>query len=134
MWLIFAVSICAMFYCAVDIDNALGANSGTDIALVWAYVVFGIGVVAVIAAEVLGMLSDTSGLLRTAIAIVGVAILIAICWGLADGTPLNLIGYEGSDNTYTWLKIADTGIFMAYIALAVAGISILATEIYNMIK
>ena len=73
MWLIFAVSICAMFYCAVDIDNALGANSGTDIALVWAYVVFGIGVVAVIAAEVLGMLSDTSGLLRTAIAIVGVA-------------------------------------------------------------
>jgi hypothetical protein len=53
---------------------------------------------------------------------------------MADTTPLNMVGYEGNQNTESWLAIADTGMFLAYIFFAVAALSILVTEVYNRLK
>ena len=85
-------------------------------------------------AEIINILQDTKLLIKAGIVVAGLAALLGIFWALADGTPLNLVGYEGTDNTEFWLKVADTSIFTAYTAFGAAIVSILATEIYQMFK
>lgn len=117
-------------------DEALATADGswTGMVITWAIVVFAIGLIGAAGSYVVGALVDTSNLLKSAIAVVGAIALVAICWALADGTPLPLIGYEGSENVPFWLKIADTGLFLGYIAAVVAVISIVVSEVVQLFR
>jgi hypothetical protein len=66
---------------------------------------------------------------RTLIAL-GVMMLIGlITLALADGTPLKIIGYEGTDNVPGMLILTDVFIFTAYIVFGLSIFLVLFTEI-----
>lgn len=109
-------------------------NSWNEIALIFTVAVFGIAIIGVLVAEIMAAMSDVKSVVKGIIVLVGVVALIGICYAMADTTPLNMVGYEGNQNTESWLAIADTGMFLAYIFFAVAALSILVTEIYNRLK
>jgi hypothetical protein len=109
-------------------------NSWNEIALIFTVAVFGIAIIGVLVAEIMAAMSDVKSVVRGIIVLVGVVALIGICYAMADTTPLNMVGYEGNQNTESWLAIADTGMFLAYIFFAVAALSILVTEVYNRLK
>lgn len=117
-------------------DEALATADGswTGMVITWAIVVFAIGLIGAAGSYVVGAFVDTSNLLKSAIVVIGAVALVAICWALADGTPLPLIGYEGSENVPVWLKIADTGLFLGYIAAVVAVISIVVSEVVQLFR
>lgn len=137
MLLLMLISVVLMALSATEASNdsvAIAANSYTGIVITWAIVVFAIGLIGALLSYVIGAIVDTSNLLRTAIAVVGAIILVGACWTLADGTPLPLVGYEGSENVPFWLKIADTGLFLGYIAAVVAVVSIIVSEIIQLFR
>lgn len=109
-------------------------NSWNEIALIFTVAVFGIAIIGVLVAEIMAAMSDVKSVVKGIIVLVGVVALIGICYAMADTTPLNMVGYEGNQNTESWLAIADTGMFLAYIFFAVAALSILVTEVYNRLK
>jgi hypothetical protein len=53
---------------------------------------------------------------------------------LSDGTPLRIMGYEGSDNVPSMLKLTDTGLYTFYLLFGVAAFSIVATEVSRIFK
>ncbi len=133
MLLIAALSVIFIALSASEAEP-MADGSWTANIITWTVVVLVIGLGLAVISEALNAILDTKSLIKSVIALIGAAILIAIFWSLADGTPLNMIGYEGDQNTYGWLKIADTSIFTCYFALAVAAIAIVASEIINIFK
>lgn len=117
-------------------DDAIAGAEGswTGIVITWAVVVFAIGLIGAAASYVVGAIVDTSNLLKSAIVLVGAVVLVGVLWSLADGTPLPLIGYEGSENVPVWLKIADTGLFLGYISAVVAVVSIIVSEVVQLFR
>ncbi len=115
-------------------SEALVDGSATDMSIIWAAVLLGVGVVLAIASTVLATASDMKGLVKLGIGLVAAAVIIGIFWSISDDTPLNLVGYEGDQNQGAWLKVSDTGIFTAYLFLGGAVLSIVVTEIYQLFR
>lgn len=137
MILLMVISVILMGLSATEASNDISAVEGfeyTGIVITWAIVVFAIALLGAVLSYVVGAIVDTSNLLRTVIAVVGAVVLVGVCWALADGTPLPLVGYEGSENVPFWLKIADTGLFLGYIAAVVAVLSIVVSEIIQLFR
>ncbi len=133
MYVILALSVILVVLSASDGDP-MADGSATGIVISWTIAVLVIGIVGAIVSSLIGVIGDKKGLIRTGIGIVVGVVIILICWALSDSTPLVLPGYEGSENCYPWLNIADTGIFLFYIAAIGAVLTILGSEIYHMIK
>ena len=137
MLVLMLVSVVLMALSATEASDEVLAKadgSWTGIVITWAIVVFAIGLFGVIASYVVGAIVDTSNLLKSVITVVGAAVLVAVLWSLADGTPLPLVGYEGTENVPFWLKIADTGLFLGYIAAVVAVVSIIVSEVVQLFR
>ena len=56
------------------------------------------------------------------------AVLLFFTYQAGDGAPLSILGYDGSENTYHWLKIIDMWIYSIY-ALLVCLVLVLVTGI-----
>lgn len=136
MYVLLAISVIFVALAFANSDAAVAMEDGSVVewTLNWAKFMGIFAVVLVVIAEIINILQDTKLLIKAGIVVAGLAALLGIFWALADGTPLNLVGYEGTDNTEFWLKVADTSIFTAYTAFGAAIVSILATEIYQMFK
>lgn len=137
MILLMIISVILMAASAMEASNDIADINGfanTGNVITWAIVVFAMALVGAILSYVIGAIVDTSNLLRTVIAVVGAIVLVGVCWSLADGTPLPLVGYEGDENVPFWLKIADTGLFLGYIAAVVAVLSIIVSEVVQLFR
>ncbi|MCQ2227562.1 MAG: hypothetical protein MJZ01_06625 [Bacteroidales bacterium] len=137
MIVLMVLSVVLMALSATEASSdavAAADGSWTGTVITWAIVVFAIGLIGAAASYVVGAFVDTSNLLKSAIVVVGAVVLVGICWALADGTPLPLVGYEGSENVPFWLKIADTGLFLGYIAAIVAIVSIVVSEVVQLFR
>lgn len=71
------------------------------------------------------------------IGLVGVAVIILlmiITYAIGDGTKMNIIGYEGTDNEGTWSKIADMFLMTSYVLAFIATLSLIASPIIKKLK
>lgn len=114
--------------------DAVVDGSATDMAIVWTCILLGLGIVLAVASECISAASDTKSLIKAVVAVVAAVVVIGIFWALSDDTPLNLIGYEGTQNEGNWLKVADTSLFTLYLCLGGAIVTIAVTEIYQLFK
>jgi len=48
---------------------------------------------------------------------------------MGSGTPMNIPGYEGTDNVYFWLKLTDMFLYSIYILLFVTVVAIIVSGI-----
>ncbi len=137
MILLMVISVVLMALSATeasyDIANPEQFES-TGTVITWSIVLLAIAIIGAVLSYVIGAIVDTSNLLKTVIAVIGAAILVGVCWALADGTPLPLIGYEGTENVPFWLKIADTGLFLGYISAVVAVVAIIVSEVIQLFR
>lgn len=133
MYLIMALSVIFAIGSATEGD-AMAEGSMTGVIITWTILVLAIGIAGAIISEVFGAITNSGNILKSLVIVVAGVAIIAICWALSDGTPLNLPGYEGSENQSPWLEIADTGIYLFYLSAGVAVLSIIASEIYQMFK
>lgn len=67
--------------------------------------------------------------MKSFIGLVALAVVILFAYLLADGTPMQIVGYSGPDNVPSRLIFSDTIIYTMYFLFAGAIIAILATEL-----
>ncbi len=137
MWVIAAISVLLIALSATEAGDditAMGEGSFTGTVISWTIGIFCLGILGMIVSAIFGVIGDTKSLIKSIIYVVGAAILVGVAWAMSDSTPLVMPGYEGTDNVYPWLNIADAGIYIAYFVSAVAVLSIIGSEIYQMFK
>lgn len=91
-------------------------------------------ILLVIVFELVHVILNPSNAVKTVIMLVAGIAVVGLLWALSDGTKLNIVGYEGSDNSEIPLKIADTGIYLCYVLFGAAVASIVASEVYQLFK
>ena len=61
------------------------------------------------------------------------AVLLIIAYTIGDGTPLNILGYEGPDNVPTMLKLTDMWIYSVYILMTLTVLAMLLNPLIKRI-
>jgi len=107
----------------------------TDIALVWAYLLILITLIASVVFPLISVISNPKALMRLLAVLAGAAVLVVISYVLAKGTPIDIIGYTGTDNSDPGtLKMIDTVLFVTYMLFGLALGSILYAIISRAFK
>jgi len=107
----------------------------TDIALIWAYLLVLITLIASVVFPLIAVISNPKALMRLLAVLAGAAVLVVISWLVSKDTPIDIIGYTGTDNTDpTTLKMIDTVLFVTYMLFGIALASILYAIISRAFK
>jgi hypothetical protein len=115
-------------------DAALTTPIYTNAFLNWA-VILAIGaVVLTIVVEVIKLVSSPKNAVRTLLSIGILAVLIIVAYLMADGTPLNIVGYTGADNVPSKLIMTDIGLYTTYFVAAITLLTVLFTELSRVFR
>jgi hypothetical protein len=107
----------------------------TDIALIWAYILILITLIASVVFPLIAVISNPKALVRLLMVLAGAAVLVVISYVLAKGTAIDIIGYTGTDNRDPGtLKMIDTVLFVTYMLFGLALGSILYAIISKAFK
>ena len=107
----------------------------TDIALIWAYILVLLTLIASIVFPFIAILSNPKGLIRLLAVLAGAAVLVVISYVISKDTPIEIIGYSGTDNSDpATLKMIDTVLFVTYMLFGLALASILYAIISKAFK
>ena len=107
----------------------------TDIALMWAYVLILITLIAAIVFPLIAVISNPKALIRLVIVLAGFAVLVVVSYLLASDTAMEIIGYDGTGNSDPGtLKMVDTVLFVTYMLFGLALGSILYAIISKAFK
>jgi hypothetical protein len=107
----------------------------TDIALIWAYLLVLITLIASIVFPLIAVISNPKALMRLLAVLAGAAVLVVISWLISKDTPIDIIGYTGTDNSDpATLKMIDTVLFVTYMLFGIALASILYAIISRAFK
>jgi len=106
-----------------------------DIALVWAYVLAILTVIASIVFPLIHVLSNPKGLIRLVAVLAGAVVIVVVAYLLSQDTPIAITGYTGTGNTDPLtLKLIDTVLFITYMLFGLALASILYSVISRAFK
>ncbi len=107
----------------------------TDIALVWAYILVLITLIASIVFPLIAVISNPKALVRLLLVLAGAAVLVIISYLLSSDTTIDIIGYSGTGNSDPGtLKMIDTVLFVTYMLFGLALGSILYAVISRAFK
>lgn len=108
----------------------------TDYALGWAYILLAIAAIAAIVFPLIKIVTDVKAILRLLMVVAAAVVLLLVSYFVfASDTPINILGYTGTDNSDpVTLKWIGTGLFSTYIIFGVAIISILYFEVASIFK
>lgn len=106
----------------------------TSTLLNWAYILFGIAIIAAIIFPIIRLFSRPKQAMKSLIGLAVVVVVVLIAYAMADGTPMKIIGYNGPDNVPSMLILSDTIIYTMYILFAGTILAIIGTEIYRRVK
>jgi hypothetical protein len=107
----------------------------TDIALIWAYILVLITLLAAIGFPLVAVISNPKALVRLLVILAGAVALVVVSYLLAKDAPIEIIGYDGTDNSDPGtLKMIDTVLYVTYLLFGLALGSILYAIISRAVK
>jgi len=97
------------------------------------YALFGIAIAATVIAAVFqfgaALKDNPASAIKSLLGLVLLVVVLIIAWAMGSGTPMNIPGYEGTDNVYFWLKLTDMFLYSIYILLFVTVVAIIVSGI-----
>ncbi len=105
-----------------------------DTVLNYTYILFVIGLGLAIIFEIYHVITNPANAKRSLISLGFIAVVIGVSYLMSDGTPMKIIGYEGSDNVPSMLIMTDVGLFVFYILFVITLGAILYGEISKFFK
>lgn len=129
--------IAVLFYFGGEIDPSDERPEPiyTDALLYWIFTILSLCVIATVVLTIRKFFIRLKNSPRTAAKFIlmpmALAIVMTIAWSLGNGTPLQILRYEGKENVYFWLKVTDMFLYTIYFLL---GIGILSVLYYNIKK
>ena len=111
-----------------------GEGAAVETMLVWAYVMLGIALVAVLCIGLyIAATTDPKSLVRIGVGLAGAVVLGLIAYVLASGAPA--IGYTGATPpTASELKLTDTVLNLTYILGGAAVVAIIVGEVISALR
>jgi hypothetical protein len=107
----------------------------TDIALTWAYILVILTLIASIGFPLVHMISNPQGLVRGLVILVAIAVMVGIAYMLGSGDTINIVGYDGTDNSNPRvLRLVDMGLITSYFLLGLTLLSILYSSVSKYFK
>ncbi|KAA6336552.1 hypothetical protein EZS27_015297 [termite gut metagenome] len=139
LYVLFAVTlvVLGLFYfggseaqsIVVDMDQPVY----TDTLLYWTYILFGLVVVATLAAFLfqfgVALKDNPISALKSLIGVLLVAAVLIISWSIGSEEKLVMPGYDGTDNEPFWLKLTDMFLYTIYFLLGITFVAMLASGI-----
>ncbi|MCL1936903.1 MAG: hypothetical protein FWF52_00715 [Candidatus Azobacteroides sp.] len=126
LWVCMVISLAAfglLIWALLTVPDLL-ETTALEIWMDWLYILLAISIVVTIALALFQFMRQWKDHPKFLFQpLIGTGILVAILGGsywLGKGNPLDISGYEGSENTYYWLKLADMCLYTIYILFAVA--------------
>ena len=114
------------------VDPEMWQPANTNALLMLIYGLFGL---AVAAAQFGAALKDSpANAIKSLLGLVLLVVVLVIAWAAGDGTPMNIPGYDGTDNVPFWLKLTDMFLYSIYILLFVTIVAIIASGIKKKIS
>ena len=100
----------------------------TGLLLNWVYAVFAVTIFTMVVFAIWNIASliqhdAKSAIMPTGVIAVSAAVFI-ITYSMGDGTQLNLVGYDGGQNTESWLKLTDMWLYTTYILMGLILVSL----------
>jgi len=140
LWVLMAVTIvfAALFYFGNMVEGTEGTRLEepiiTQAFLSWAYILFFAAAAVTIIFSVINIIINPKGIKKGIIALVGTVVIIVVAYLMADDTVLNMPYFTGKGNDPTTLKWVDTGMFTAYILVALAFLAIIWSSVSRIFK
>ena len=106
----------------------------TDLILNWAKFLVVATAGITILFEIVNVALNPKNAVRSLVSIAVLIVIAFVSYGLADGTPMNLGGYEGSDNVPSMLKLAGAFLYGTYVLMGIVVVAILGTELSRVFK
>ena len=117
----------------MSVDSEMWLPAQTDALIYLMYGLFGIAVVATVAAFLFQFgtaLKDNPGnALKSLIGVIILVAVVVIAWAMGSDEPLVIPGYDGTDNVPFWLKITDMFLYSIYILFAATVLAIIFSSI-----
>ena len=124
-----------MFFTGGDVPGeAYQTPVYTDSLLNWAKLLVAGTAVITILFEIMHIVMNPKNAVRSLISIAVLVVIGLVSYSLADGTPLNLGGYEGEDNVPSMLKLAGAFLYGTYVLLGLVIVAILGGELSRIFK
>lgn len=140
LWVLMAVTIvfAVLFYFGNMVEGTEGTRLEepvvTQTFLSWAYVLLIVAAAITIIFSVVNIIINPKGIKKGIVALVGTVVIIVIAYLMADDTVLNMPYFTGKGNEPTTLKWVDTGLFTAYILIALAFLAIIWSSVSRIFK
>lgn len=143
-WSLLAVMIINLVVLAIFYLGGI-ANPGaeskepvyTGLLLNWMWALSGVTIAAAVVFAIwqfTTMLKDSPKSALTSLAAVVVfAAVLFITYSIGDGTPLQIVGYEGDHNVSFWLKLTDMWAYSSYILLILIVLSVVGGSVRKML-
>ena len=111
--------------------------SFTNALLYWIYILLGITITALIIFSLYAFINNfrhnRKKAINSLITLAVLAVLMIIAYTMGDGTPLNILGYEGPDNVKGMLKLTDMWLYSIYILMALTILAMLFSPVIKRI-
>ena len=136
-YLLFAITIvyAGVFFFGEQIEDvAYPHPASTDAFLDWAKVLFWIAVGVTLLFELYHIVMNPKSAVRTLISLGIILVIVFAAYGMADDTPMKIVGYNGPDNVPSMLTMAGTMLYTMYILFGVTLATILYAEISRLFK
>ena len=116
-----------------NVDTEMWQPAQTDTLL---FLIYGLLFLAVVATVVAFLFQFGAALkdnpvkaLKSLIGVIILAVVVIVAWAMGSDQPLNIPGYEGSDNVPFWLKITDMFLYSIYILFGATVLAIIFSSI-----
>ncbi len=127
--------ILGLFIWGGDIPNAKDYTPVHTASLLnWAATLLFIAVIVAIIFPIIHLFTRPKQAAKSFIGLLGLGVIILIAYAMADGTPLNITGYNGPDNVPSRLILSDTLIYTMYIFCVGTVLTIFVTEILKKVR
>lgn len=110
-----------------------GAASGANLMLIYAYILVAITIFVAIIFPIINIIKNPKGSMRSLLGILLMVVVLGVSYLVSSSEPMTLSDGAVVDSVST-LKLADMGLYAAYVMLAVAFLAILFGELKNALK
>ena len=115
------------------VDPEMWQPAQTDALLYLMYALFGIAIAATVIVAVFqfgaALKDNPASAIKSLLGLVLLVVVLVIAWAAGDGTPMNIPGYDGTDNVPFWLKLTDMFLYTIYFLLGATVLAMLFSSI-----
>ena len=115
------------------VDPEMWQPAQTDALLYLMYALFGVAIAATVIGAVFqfgaALKDNPANAIKSLLGLVLLVVVLVVAWAMGDGTPMQIQGYDGTDNVPFWLKLTDMFLYSIYILLFVTIVAIIVSGI-----